>query len=252
MSRLATPSLAVVAVMSAIACGSKATTPASPAVTPGPGAPQNVAAVVSGPSQSLVFSVTLSWSPPTTTPAPTAYQVERAATSRADFTTFVTTRVTGTSTTIDFPFPAFRVSAWRVRALDGTVEGQASNVVSYTFALPASEGSLPAPTQLAPADRVVLNVFPRTTTFSWSAVAGAVAFGFEIDYCQPSNPWCLDGSQAELLVTSAHPGVPKPLTDTSFTFNFIGAQPGRWSVWALDAAGRMGAKSEWRSFAYAQ
>ena len=31
---------------------------------------------------------------------------------------------------------------------------------------------------------------------------------------------------------------------------FVGAQPGRWRVWAVDKEGREGFKSPWRLFVY--
>jgi hypothetical protein len=40
------------------------------------------------------------------------------------------------------------------------------------------------------------------------------------------------------------------LTETSFEFDFIGAQPGRWRIWAIDKDGREGFKSPWRVFIY--
>jgi hypothetical protein len=36
----------------------------------------------------------------------------------------------------------------------------------------------------------------------------------------------------------------------SYEFDFVGAQPGRWRVWAIDEAGREGFKSPWRLFVY--
>ena len=106
--------------------------------------------------------------------------------------------------------------------------------------------SLPAPEQIAPPDRSVFDLFPRTTTFSWTAVPGAAGYGLEIDYCQNSNPWCENGD-----LTDVHWLEPRQ-AGTSFTLNFVGAQPGRWIVWALDADGRQGAKSPWRSFRFTQ
>jgi hypothetical protein len=39
-------------------------------------------------------------------------------------------------------------------------------------------------------------------------------------------------------------------TERIATFRFSGAQPGRWRVWAVDASGADGPKSEWREFRY--
>jgi hypothetical protein len=217
--------------------------PTPPDSTPRPGAPTNLNVVVTGPSQTLAHSYALTWTAPVTGSAPIGYQVEQS-TSAAFTSVVIVARPTTTSALFSTPMPISRSVFWRVRATDGATEEDASNVVSYTFDLPPSEGSLPAPELLAPSDRSVFDIFPRTTTFEWTTVAGAVGYGLEIDYCQNSNPWCLDGVRSDFLwFETRHPG-------TTFTINFVGAQPGRWIVWAVDGQGRMGAKSAWRSFLY--
>jgi hypothetical protein len=40
------------------------------------------------------------------------------------------------------------------------------------------------------------------------------------------------------------------VTTTLYTFDWVGAQPGRWRVWAVDAKGHAGARSDWSYFAY--
>lgn len=42
------------------------------------------------------------------------------------------------------------------------------------------------------------------------------------------------------------------IVSTTYEFEFVGAQRGRWRVWALDKEGREGFKSAWRSFVYLQ
>ena len=104
---------------------------------------------------------------------------------------------------------------------------------------------LPAPAQLVPADGMVFEHFPRRTRLEWAPVEGAVSYRFEVDYCdgwREGRTGCPDPQP--LAVTRA------PIKETAYEFDFVGAQPGRWRVWALDAAGREGFKSHWRSFAY--
>lgn len=74
---------------------------------------------------------------------------------------------------------------------------------------------------------------------------------FEVDYCAG---W-LDGRTAcpdpqPHFLPNVAPGA--GIDATAYEFNFVGAQPGRWRVWAIDAAGREGFKSRWRSFVYLQ
>ena len=40
------------------------------------------------------------------------------------------------------------------------------------------------------------------------------------------------------------------IVNTTYDFQFVGAQSGRWRVWALDKEGREGFKSAWRVFVY--
>jgi hypothetical protein len=40
------------------------------------------------------------------------------------------------------------------------------------------------------------------------------------------------------------------VTQPAATFQFIGAQPGHWRVWVVDAAGNPGPKSDWREFRF--
>jgi len=241
-------------VVLSVAVGTCRSAPTQPIVRPpgqppaGPAAPRDLALQVSGPTQALALSFQLTWSAPASGPPPTGYQVEFASTP--GFATSVPTRVDGTSVSFTFAFPAKRTWSWRVRALDGAFEGPPSNVVTYVFALPEPQSPLPAPTLLSPADRVVFDLFPRTMMLAWDAVAGAASYGFEVDYCQPDNPWCADERQSEIGRVSADPLSPQPHTATTFTFDFIGAQPGRWAVWAIDEQGRMGVRSPWRSFVH--
>jgi hypothetical protein len=104
---------------------------------------------------------------------------------------------------------------------------------------------LPAPVQLAPADLAKIDEYPRTTKLEWSPVEGAISYKLEVDYCQGREQECISPHPLALKANS-------PLTETSFQFNFIGAQAGRWRVWAVDKDGREGFKSPWRLFTYLQ
>lgn len=115
--------------------------------------------------------------------------------------------------------------------------------------------NLPAPVQLAPAENEMLLRTPRTTTLQWKKVDGASRYEVEVDYCRnsPDLKQCLNPTPYIFAFPSLG-NSPKPNTteDTSLTFDFIGAQPGRWRVWAVDKDGRKGFKSSWRGFIYAR
>jgi len=94
----------------------------------------------------------------------------------------------------------------------------------------------------APADNEVFNIYPRTMNFSWNPVRGAATYVLEVDaygMCQ-SGAWCADIGGRTFL----RPNLTRPY----YQHDFVGAQPGRWRVWAVHADGREGSKSAWRSF----
>ena len=101
-----------------------------------------------------------------------------------------------------------------------------------------------APKQLAPPNGSTFNKFPRTTTLKWQAVSCAKSYTVEIDcfMCCEANKWCTDVGKEYKLVPNVNA--------TQYTFDFVGAQPGRWRVWAVDASGKPGPKSTWWGFKY--
>jgi hypothetical protein len=103
--------------------------------------------------------------------------------------------------------------------------------------------SLKAPQQISPPDGTTLNIFPRTTILQWSSVAGAIRYTVEVDgYDLSRRTWFSDmGFSTRIFETK----------ETTYTFDWIGAQPGRWRVWAVDEIGE-GPKTDWWQFHYLQ
>ena len=108
--------------------------------------------------------------------------------------------------------------------------------------------NLPAPKQISPDDNMVFDIYPRHTKLKWEPVEGAASYSVEVDYCQfhKDRTQCLNPQPLSLPV---NPSTLNILT-TSYEFIFVGAQPGRWRVWAVDKLGRDGFKSPWRTFIY--
>jgi hypothetical protein len=105
---------------------------------------------------------------------------------------------------------------------------------------------LPAPVQVAPDDGAVLTAVPRRTRLEWHSVTGAATYRVELDFC--------DGRRDLVGCVAPRPLYREPRMDgiagTSYEFLFIGAQPGRWRVVAVDSEGREGFFSPWRVFDY--
>lgn len=99
-----------------------------------------------------------------------------------------------------------------------------------------------APVQLSPKNSAALSNDLLTTTLQWSKVLGAAKYGVEIDYF--GGKWC-----SEVEGCSAWKD---EVFTNRYIFNFVGAQPGRWRVWAIDALGNKGAVSDWWHFTYAK
>jgi hypothetical protein len=99
----------------------------------------------------------------------------------------------------------------------------------------------PMPTQQAPANGAIFSNFPRDTTLAWAPVPGVVGYGVEVQGC--ALPLCTDAN--------AFPYRLEKVTGTaSYTFPFVGAQPGRWRVWAVGSNGLESPKSPWWLFFY--
>ncbi len=107
---------------------------------------------------------------------------------------------------------------------------------------------LPAPMQSSPADGVVFDHYPRNTKIEWSPVEGAASYSVEVDYCKPDRQRRACATAHPLMMTANPPMT--GINATSYEFAFVGAQPGRWRVWAVDKEGRDGFKSAWRTFVY--
>jgi len=101
---------------------------------------------------------------------------------------------------------------------------------------------IPAPELVSPTNGAVFNIFPRTTTLRWKPVGSAVKYRIERDYVSPGQT-CPQGDPNYDVVE---------VTETEYTFNFVGAQPGCWRVWAVTSTGREGLKSDWWTFTHSR
>ncbi len=107
--------------------------------------------------------------------------------------------------------------------------------------------ALPAPVQLSPPTGSVFSNFPRNTKLTWKAVPGATRYLLQIQTCNyygcTANPV---GENSDLLPYSVI------LDSTTYSFQFVGAQPGRWRVMALRSDGGLSQFSPWWGFTYTQ
>ncbi|MCP3982096.1 MAG: HEAT repeat domain-containing protein [bacterium] len=112
--------------------------------------------------------------------------------------------------------------------------------------LPHEEGeaALEAPQLLVPEPDSEFSHVPRMTRLDWQAVESAKSYNVEVDCfnCCARGEWCADRGTTWRYTTG--------LTQTTHGFEFVGAQSGRWRVWAVDGYGKAGPVSQWRTFDY--
>ena len=109
--------------------------------------------------------------------------------------------------------------------------------------------SLAAPQPVAPVGGAQFDHFPRATKLEWSPVSGAASYTIELQVCAQGD---VNGNECGgLLQLRGNPPL-SGIEKTSYEFLFIGAQPGRWRVWAVDSNGRAGGKSDWLRFIFKQ
>jgi len=104
-----------------------------------------------------------------------------------------------------------------------------------------AQPALAAPTQMSPVDGAVFDIYPRTTTLKWIPVNGAATYSVEVQFCQNGPAYCA-GAASYKFITG--------VKANTVTFDFVGAQPGIWRVWAVDAKGNEGWKTAWWKFVY--
>jgi uncharacterized protein YraI len=121
----------------------------------------------------------------------------------------------------------------RIKKLDNSTQ-------DFTVTITVRAGAIPQPILISPEPNKEFNFFPREVTFVWGAVAGpgTITYAIEIEYN--------NGSWVNWRTV---PG----LTSTTYTMdNFVGANPGRWRVWASSSTLGDGPKTEWREFKFLQ
>ena len=189
--------------------------------------------------QDFPRATTLVWKP---VAHATGYQVDwqyyQNANTWASATPVILTGNLASSYTFDFI--GDQPGRWQVIALDSTAtylssEASAWRTFDYNTLL-----TLPTPVQVSPPKDAQFYHFPRATTLAWDQVQGATGYVVEWQFFS-AGEW---STSASIPIDG--------LQNTSYTFNFIGEQPGRWRVTATGTSGQVNdsAPSEWFEFMY--
>ncbi|HEX7296039.1 MAG TPA: hypothetical protein VF251_09830, partial [Pyrinomonadaceae bacterium] len=113
----------------------------------------------------------------------------------------------------------------------------------------STSGSLEAPHPYSPPDGTEFFHYPRLTRLEWLAVPAAATYTVEVDFCLGGYPAQKECKEPRPLIGLKIPPM-AGIQGTTYEFLFLGNQPGRWRVWAVDSSGRPGRKSEWMMFFY--
>jgi hypothetical protein len=112
------------------------------------------------------------------------------------------------------------------------------------------EGKLPPPKLLSPEDWTVFEFDnpSRKTKVEWLPVAGASGYTVEIQFLDGKGWNDLGEHYSHYPAAGYSP--PVKIKGTNFAFEWVGANKGRWRVWAIDSKGNEGVKSVWWEFRY--
>ena len=112
---------------------------------------------------------------------------------------------------------------------------------------PPTPSNVPGMPQLtSPTDKSIFTQYPRKTTLKWSTGSGEkpITYLLEMQYSW-SGDYTAFGSWQE----GDYQGIVIPVNTTIYSFDFVGAQPGRWRVKAINQYG-VSEWSEWWYFRY--
>jgi hypothetical protein len=180
---------------------------------------------------------TLTWKPVSSA---TSYLVERAYYDGTWHSYPAVTIYGNYATSYTFTFVGDQPGRWRVTAKDGSTHPNSVPSAWWTFSY-KTKPTLSAPVLISPVSNAYFYHYPRTTTLSWKPVPGATGYKIERQYCTATFSTCWNYAP----ITKTGP------LNTYYTFNFVGAQPGKWRVTALGSTYFYNsAPSAWRVFTF--
>jgi len=139
-----------------------------------------------------------------------------------------------------FNFVGDQKGRWRVTAFNGSVYSAPSAWWTFSY---NTRAQMATPILTNPANNEIFGHYPRALTLSWKMVPAAAGYKLEIAYCDATRTVC----------TSYPPVTISDPLQSDYTFNFVGAQPGRWRVTTLGGSVyRDSTASAWRWFTFTQ
>jgi hypothetical protein len=182
-------------------------------------------------------TTTLAWK--TTSTHTNQYKVERQYYAGGIWYSYPDDYTTPPASSYTFNFVGDQRGRWRVTAYDTTGQYTHSSPTAWRVFDYVTGFSLATPTLVSPANATHFYNYPRTTTVAWKPVPGAHGYKVDVEYYY--GVWSAPSTTT--------------VSGASFTFGFVGMQPGRWRVSALggsdpDALYYDSPYSAWRYFTY--
>jgi hypothetical protein len=183
-------------------------------------------------------TTTLAWLPVTTA---ISYVVERAYLSGTTWYAYPPVTVSGNSNaSYTFDFIGDQKGRWRVTAFNGISYTTPSAWWTFSY---NTKPQMATPTLTNPANNEIFGHYPRTLTLSRKMVPAAAGYKLEMAYCLADKVTCWNYPP----ITISDP------LKSDYTFDFVGAQPGKWRVTTLGGPlYRDSSASAWRWFSFTQ
>jgi hypothetical protein len=116
-------------------------------------------------------------------------------------------------------------------------------LVGCSFVHDRPNGDIAAvkPTPRLPAQNAVFNLYPRELRLAWDSIPGAVEYVVTVEALSSESP---DHESRWIFLQRLSTAENHVIT------SFVGAQPGRWKVLAVDRAGNRSMESDWSAFGF--
>jgi len=184
------------------------------------GTPVLVSPAASGYLYHFPRTTTLVWRPVI---GANSYKVERAYLSgTTTWSYYSAVCVAGFyNTHYTFDFVGDQKGAWKVTGYTGgNCTGGATPTSAWRYFYYKTIPILTTPVLVGPAASSLFDHYPRTLTLSWKMIHGVGSYRVEVYYCNADKTVC--NLWRDVVVS--------PDLNASYTFDFVGAQPGKWRV----------------------
>lgn len=190
-------------------------------------------------------TILLQWEP---VDGATGYIVDKAYNGGGIWYFYPSETVTGAYNTFySFDFIGDQPGAWRVTAVGDATHAN-SNPSAFRMFYYSTGMTLSTPKLVSPVNNSVFSNYPRMTQLTWKPVPGATGYEVQVEYDGMNG----GGAWTPWVPNPLYDGIANGVFNADYIFNFVGAQPGRMRVRAVDTTDTLwdSSFSNWRYFKY--